>query len=209
MIKSFRHKGLKRLYHRNDRKGVSPELADKIARVLARLDVAKAPEQMDVPGLNLHPLKGELRGFWSVWVSGNWRIIFRFEGADVMQVDWWTTTDENLRCVDSMELAMPMEEPPHPGFAVRHDCLEPLGLTITEGAKVLGVSRQALNSLVNGKAGISAEMAIRLDKAFGGTADAWLALQTAYDLVRAKKTAGAIAVKRYVARPRPREPQPV
>lgn len=104
---------------------------------------------------------------------------------------------------------MPMKEPPHPGLSVRHDCLEPLGLTITEGAKVLGVSRQALNSLVNGKAGVSPEMAIRLDKAFGGTADAWLALQTAYDLIRAKKTADKIAVKRYVARPRRREPQPV
>ena len=102
---------------------------------------------------------------------------------------------------------MPMKEPPHPGLAVRHDCLEPLGLTVTDGAKVLGVSRQALNSLVNGKAGISPEMAIRLDKAFGGTADAWLALQTAYDLVQARKSARNIAVKRYIARPRRREPQ--
>ena|SRR6202162_1127936 len=102
---------------------------------------------------------------------------------------------------------MPMKEPPHPGLSVRHDCLEPLGLTITDGAKVLGVSRQALNSLVNGKAGISPEMAIRLDKAFGGTADAWLALQTAYDLRQAKKNAGNITVKRYIARQRQREPQ--
>ena len=102
---------------------------------------------------------------------------------------------------------MPMKEPPHPGLSVRHDCLEPLGLTITDGAKVLGVSRQALNSLVNGKSGISPEMAIRLDKAFGGTADAWLALQTAYDLAQAEKMAKSIFVKRYVARQRQREPQ--
>ena len=102
---------------------------------------------------------------------------------------------------------MPMKEPPHPGLSVRHDCLEPLGLTITDGAKVLGVSRQALNSLVNGKGGISPEMAIRLDKAFGGSADAWLALQTAYDLAQAKKMAKSIFVKRYVARQRQREPQ--
>lgn len=94
---------------------------------------------------------------------------------------------------------MPMKEPPHPGLSVRHDCLEPLGLTITAGAKVLGVSRQALNSLVNGKAGISPEMAIRLDKAFGGTAEAWLALQTAYDLARAKKTAAKITHTRGIA----------
>ena len=104
---------------------------------------------------------------------------------------------------------MPMKEPPHPGLSVRHDCLEPLGLSVTEGAKVLGVSRQALNSLVNGKGGISPEMAIRLDKAFGGTADAWLALQNAYDLARAKKMAKNITVKRYVARPHPRAPQRV
>src|SRR6266576_3887818 len=95
---------------------------------------------------------------------------------------------------------MAMKEPPHPGLSVRHDCLGPLGLTITDGAKVLGVSRQALNSLVNGKGGISPEMAIRLDKAFGGTADAWLALQTAYDLAQAKKKSSSILVKRVVAR---------
>ena len=104
---------------------------------------------------------------------------------------------------------MPMKEPPHPGLSVRYDCLEPLGLTITAGAKVLGVSRQALNSVVNGKAGISPEMAIRLDKAFGGTADAWLAMQSGYDLAQAKKTAKHIIVKRYVARQRQREPQVV
>ena len=87
MIKSFSHKGLKRLYEQDDRKGVSPDLADKIARVLARLDVATAPEHMALPGLKLHPLKGDLQGFWSVWLSGNWRIVFRFVGADVAQVD--------------------------------------------------------------------------------------------------------------------------
>ncbi len=103
---------------------------------------------------------------------------------------------------------MPMKEPPQPGLSVRYDCLEPLSLTITEGAKVLGVSRQALNSVVNGKAGISPEMAIRLDKAFGGAADAWLALQTAYDLARARETSGKIAVKRYVAPRRQGQSQP-
>lgn len=91
---------------------------------------------------------------------------------------------------------MPMKNPPHPGLSVRHDCLEPLGLTVTEGAKVLGVTRQALNNLVNCKAAISPEMAIRLDKAFGGGADTWLRLQAAYDLVQAEKHAGKIKVRR-------------
>ena len=87
MITSFRHKGLKRLYEQNDRKGASPDLADKAARILARLDVAKTPEQMNLPGFKLHLLKRDLKGFWSVWLSGNWRIVFRFEGTDVAQVD--------------------------------------------------------------------------------------------------------------------------
>jgi len=95
---------------------------------------------------------------------------------------------------------MAMKEPPHPGLSVRHDCLEPLGLSVTEGAKVLGVTRQALNNLVNAKAGISPEMAIRLDKAFGGTAEGWLALQTAFDLAQARKNEPAISVKRYAGR---------
>jgi len=95
---------------------------------------------------------------------------------------------------------MAMKEPPHPGLSVRHDCLEPLGLSVTEAAIALGVTRQALNNIVNGKAGISPEMAIRLDKAFGGTAEAWLALQSAYDLAQAMKKASSIAVKRIVAK---------
>src|SRR3990172_5371286 len=97
---------------------------------------------------------------------------------------------------------MPIKEPPHPGLSVRYDCLEPLGLCVTEGAKILGVTRQTLNNLVNGKTGISPEMAIRIDKAFGGTADAWLALQTAFDLAQARKKERSIEVKRYVLKHR-------
>lgn len=88
-----------------------------------------------------------------------------------------------------------MKNPPHPGRIVRQDCIEPLGLTITEAAKVLGVTRQALNNLVNGKAGISAEMAIRLSKAFGGSPDLWLRLQANYGLAQLRDA--KIDVKRY------------
>ena len=94
---------------------------------------------------------------------------------------------------------MRMKNPPHPGESVRYDCLEPLGLTVTEAAKALGVTRQALNNLVNCKSGISPEMAIRLDKAFGGGAEVWLGVQMDYDLAQALKHAGAIKVKRLAA----------
>jgi antitoxin HigA-1 len=91
---------------------------------------------------------------------------------------------------------MTMKNPPHPGESVRADCIEPLGVTVTEAAKALGVSRQALNNLINGQAGISPEMAIRLDKAFGGGAETWLRLQAAYDLAQAEKDSSKIKVQR-------------
>ena len=92
---------------------------------------------------------------------------------------------------------MPIKNPVHPGRIVRQDCLEPLDLSITAGAKVLGVSRPTLNNVVNEKTGISAEMAIRLSKAFGSTPETWLAMQTAFDLAQARKLESRIKVKRY------------
>ena len=92
---------------------------------------------------------------------------------------------------------MPMHDPSHPGEHVRHDCLEPLGLTVTRAALILGVTRKALSELVNGRSGISPEMAIRLSKAFGGSPEVWLRMQMAYDLWRAQQKADRIKVERY------------
>jgi len=92
---------------------------------------------------------------------------------------------------------MPMKNPPHPGRIVREECLQPLRLSVTSGAKILGVSRQALNNLVNQRAGISPEMAIRLAKAFGASAQTWLRMQSNYDLAQALKSESKIRVRRY------------
>ena len=94
---------------------------------------------------------------------------------------------------------MSMKNPPHPGRIVRQECIEPLGLTITEAAARLGVKRQTLNNLVNEKAGISPEMSIRLSKAFGSRPEVWLGLQIQYDLAKAQKTAHRIKVRRITA----------
>ncbi len=93
--------------------------------------------------------------------------------------------------------------PPHPGGVIRALCLEPAGLTVTAAAKGLGVSRKAFSELLNGHSGISPEMAIRLSKAFGGSAESWLRQQLQYDLWRAERRAGRIKVKRFgtVSRP--------
>ena len=95
-----------------------------------------------------------------------------------------------------------MKNPPHPGRIVRQECLEPLGLSVTDGAKVLGVSRNALSEIVNERRGISPEMAIRLDKAFGGGADSWHLMQAAYDMAQAMRQADRIEVRR-VSQPAP------
>ncbi len=94
---------------------------------------------------------------------------------------------------------MTMRNPPHPGGIVRRQCLEPLGLTVTEAAKGLGVTRQALSDLLNEKAGISVEMAIRLTKAFGSTPETWLGMQMAYDLWQARAKAASVKVRHFKA----------
>jgi addiction module HigA family antidote len=93
-----------------------------------------------------------------------------------------------------MEAIMPMKNPPHPGGVVLDECIEPLGLTITQAAEALGVTRVTLSELVNGRRGISPEMAVRLSKAFGGSAESWLVQQAQYDLAQVK--ADRIKVKR-------------
>ena len=87
MIASFKHRGLKRLFERDDRSGIRPDLLDNVEDILARLNQATTPQALNLPGYRLHPLKGELRGFWSVTVRANWRIIFRFDGEDAFDVE--------------------------------------------------------------------------------------------------------------------------
>ncbi|MFQ5779281.1 MAG: type II toxin-antitoxin system RelE/ParE family toxin [Nitrospiria bacterium] len=88
MIKSFKHRGLKRLYLKGDRSQVRPDFLNRIEDILARLDVAEEVEEMNLPGYGLHPLKGNLKTFWGVTVSRNWRIIFRFKDGDASDVDF-------------------------------------------------------------------------------------------------------------------------
>ena len=95
-----------------------------------------------------------------------------------------------------------MHDPPHPGEIVREQCLAPLGLSVTAAAKGLGVTRKALSELLNGHSGISPEMALRLEKAFGGTAETWLRMQVAHDLWQAEQRATNLEVTRF-AEPSP------
>lgn len=88
MIIGFRHRGLEAYFRTGSRRGIQADHADKLGRILSLLNVAVAPGDMNIPGFRLHPLKGELRGHWSVRVSGDWRVTFRFIGANVELVDY-------------------------------------------------------------------------------------------------------------------------
>ena len=88
MIKSFKHKGLEKFFHDNDKRGINPQHASKLARILDRLDASIKPEDLNLPGYKLHGLSGKEKGVWSVWVSGNWRVTFQFEGQHAVVVDY-------------------------------------------------------------------------------------------------------------------------
>lgn len=87
MIQNFRHKGLKRLFENGDRKGIRPDLIEKAENILFVLNRARAPDDMNLPGFRLHPLKGDLKGLWAVTVRANWRIVFRIAGGQATDVD--------------------------------------------------------------------------------------------------------------------------
>ena len=87
MIKSFKHRALNRLYERGDRSGIRPDLVETVERILTVLDAATTPKALDLPRYRLHPLKGDLKGLWSITVRANWRIIFRFESGDAFEVE--------------------------------------------------------------------------------------------------------------------------
>jgi proteic killer suppression protein len=87
VIRSFRHRGLKRLYEDGDARGVRPDLIETIEEILTVLDGAKSPHALHLSGYRLHSLKGELKGFWSVTVRANWRIMFRFDGSDASDIE--------------------------------------------------------------------------------------------------------------------------
>lgn len=87
MIESFKHKGLKRLFQQGEAQGINSELLEKLENILFVLNRVRRPEDMNLPGFKLHRLKGDLKGFWSVTVRANWRVIFRFEAGDAYDVD--------------------------------------------------------------------------------------------------------------------------
>jgi len=188
----FRHKGLRQLHEDGKAKSVPPAMADKLRKLLFAIETAEALEQLArFPGWRLHPLKGGLKGFWSLTVTGNWRLVFHYDEK--------TNAASDIDLIDyHQETAMPMKNPPHPGDLIRTEVIEALGLNVSKAAEILKVRRATLSDLLHGKAALTPEMALRIEKAFGPDMDHLLRMQLAYDVAQTRKQARGIAIKRYV-----------
>lgn len=178
MIRTIRHKGLERLFEQDDPSGVNPEHAGKLRNILATLHAARTVDHMDLPGFRLHPLQGAFKGFWAVTVraTGGWFSVLTAARRTLI-----------MSIATERKQPMTMKNPPHPGLVVLQECVVPSGLTITQAAEALGVTRNMLSELVNGKRGISPEMAVRLSKVFGGSDESWLVQQAQYDLAQVRR----------------------
>ena len=191
MIRSFRNRALRRFMERGDARRIRPEHRDTVRDILTRLNASAAPDDMDLPGFRLHPLKGELAGFWAVTVRrelahrlplrGRPRARRRLSRLPLERQD---------RCSCTIR--------PTPAHSSAASASSPWALTVTEAAKGLAVSRNTL-SMLNGRLGISPEMAIRLSQAFGGSPESWLQQQLQYDLWHAQQGREKVPVRRFVA----------
>ncbi|QFY41328.1 HigA family addiction module antidote protein [Candidatus Methylospira mobilis] len=158
---------------------------------MSLIDKAMCVEVIDAPGLHLHPLKGDRNGLWALTVQAYRRVVFRFEAGDAYVVDY---PDYHQR-----RRVMRMNNPPHPGEILLELWLTPLNLTIKDAAAQSKVTRKTVSEPVNGKSGVSAEMALRLELAFGKSAESWLAHQAAYDLRRLENRRETLSVHRVAA----------
>ena len=188
---------MRRFFERGEASKLHPAHVNRIRAILLALDGAESLEELSEPFYRLHPLKGNRKGQWAVTVSRMWRIVFRVEGGHVLDVD---LTDYHLEGIMSESKgsvsydAWLRRNPAHPGRHIYHGCMEdPLGersLTVSEVAHRIGVSRVALSRVLNGRAGISVSLALKLEAVGWGTADSWLRRQARYDLARERNRLG-------------------
>ena len=162
------------------------------AKMLAFLDDMQDPEELgSLPAWKAHTLAGDRKGTWSLSVTRNRRLTFRIDAPEREIYD--VHLEESL---ESKEQIMPMKSPPHPGDFIRTEIIQPAGLSVTAAAAALKVSRPALSSLLTGTAGLSGDMALRIEKAFGVKMDTLMRMQSSYDIARARLREGQIRVRR-------------
>jgi addiction module HigA family antidote len=196
-IKNVIHKGLRRLIEENDASGVHPACVEKLRRMVTFLqDMGHEDELRSVPSWKAHVLTGEYKGSWSLFVTRNWRLTFRIE-RDTVEIADLDFKDYHEDHAMSTPNGIRMKSPAHPGGFIKCDIVEPLGLSVTGAARVLGVTRPALSALLNQRAHLSSDMALRIEKAFGVRMDTLMRMQNSFDIAEARKREGEIDVAPY------------
>ena len=177
-IRNIRHGGLQRFFERGDASKLHPAHVNRIRAILLALDGADTLDELFEPFYRLRPLKGDRKGQWAVTVSRMWRIVLRVEGGHVLDVDLTDYHSEGIMSESKGSVsydAWLRRHPSRPGRHIYHGCMEdPLGersLTVSEAARRIGLSRVALSRVLNGRAGISVSLALKLEAAGWGTAD--------------------------------------
>jgi toxin HigB-1 len=199
-VRNVVHRGLWRFILRNDPSGLAPSVVERVRNIVTFLqEMEDIGELNDIPGWRAHRLTGDRKGTWSLTVTRNWRITFRVNQVQREIVDL-NYEDYHWKEVKPM---IRMTRPSNPGQFIRMEVIEPLNLSVTEAARILGVTRSALSAVLNGRAAVSPEMALRIEKAFGPKMDTLLRMQTAVDIAEARDAAAKIKVRRYVAKPAP------
>ena len=195
IIRSIRHRGLRRLIENNNPQYIQPGLTTRVAKVVAALVAADSVNdfiEVAPRGWRIHRLLGYQSDRWSVSVSGNFRITFEESDGYIYGLNL-----EDYHCMVKNGIKVRMT-PPHPGDFIRTEVIEDLGLTVTEAAAILGVRRATLSALLNENSRLTPEMALRIEKAFDVQMDTMLKMQAWYDATMMRQRADEIVVERYV-----------
>ena len=182
MVADFRNKGLEEIYLTGKTRRIGSESVRKCVRILQSLEVATLPEDMNVTGYRFHGLSGNPQR-WSVGVTANYSITFGWSGENALDVDfedyhWRKIRRETMERRNRLPIV-------HPGEIIREDILPEAGLSVTDAAKALGVSRQMVHDILAGRRPLSAVMCMKVSRLFGSTPEFWMRLQSEYDLKKA------------------------
>ena len=187
MIRTFSHKGLQELFEKGRSRKVRPDQTARILRRLDALDRAAEPGDLDLPGFGFHPLRALPKRF-SVMVNGPWRITFEWIDGEPWNVDLEQYHQEFRMATATTSPSMQKRRrPTHPGAILREDVLPELRMTVTEAARLLGISRQTLHKILAESSPVTAEMALRLGKFCGNGPGLWLRMQQQLDLWDAER----------------------
>lgn len=190
MIRSIRHKGLREVFRDGRSAKVPSELEGRIRRRLDVLDQARELADVNLPGYDLHTLQGHQPPRYAISVNGPWRITFGWDRGEAIavKIEQYHQGIPMTTATDNVE--RPQRVPTHPGEVLREDVLPALGVTVTQAARDMGISRMTLHRVLTERTSVTPEMALRLGRYCGNGPDLWLRMQDAHDLWHARQKLG-------------------